>query len=72
MLGCSDSAPSTSAPTALKVTWTVKLPALFDEQVVTIRVFYNRAVAGVQDLTQNRNVSFLSSSTPGDTNTINL
>lgn len=61
-----------SAPTALKVTWTGKIPALFADQPVTVRAFYNGAVAGIQDLTQNRNVSFLSSSTAGDTNTINL
>lgn len=61
-----------NTPTALKVTWTGKLPALFGEQNVTIRAFYNGAVAGVQDLTQNRNVNFLATSTPGDTNTVNL
>ena len=65
-------ADGAGAPTALKVTWTGKIPALFADQTVTVRAFYNGAVAGVQDLTQNRNVSFLSSSTPGDTNTINL
>lgn len=60
------------APTALKVTWTGTIPSLFGAQTVTVRAFYNGAVAGVQDLTQNRNVNFLASSTPGDTNTINL
>lgn len=65
-------ADGTATPTALKVTWTGTIPALFGNQTVTVRAFYNGAVAGVQDLTQNRNVSFLSSSTPGDTNTVNL
>lgn len=57
---------------ALKVTWTGTIPSLFGAQTVTIRAFYNGAVAGIQDLTQKRNVSFLASSTPGDTNTVNL
>lgn len=60
-----------STPTALKVTWTGKIPALFADQTVTVRAFYNGAVAGIQDLTQNRNVSFLSLADAGDTNTIN-
>jgi hypothetical protein len=51
---------------ALKATWTGKIPALFGEQDVIVRAYYNGAVAGVQDLTQNRNVSFLASSTQGD------
>jgi hypothetical protein len=38
---------------------------------VTVRAFYNGANAGIQDLTQNRNVSYLASATPGDTNTVN-
>lgn len=65
-------ADSASAPTALKVTWTGKIPSIFGDQTVTVRAFYNGAVAGIQDLTQNRNVSFLASSTPGDTATANL
>jgi hypothetical protein len=60
-------APTT--PSQLKVTWSGKLPALFGEQTVTVQAFYNGAVAGVQDLTQNRQVLFLASSTPGLTNT---
>jgi len=56
----------------LKVTWTGTIPSVFGPQTVTVRAFYNGAVAGIQDLTQNRNVNFLSSSTPGDTNTVNL
>ncbi|MBX3746692.1 MAG: hypothetical protein KF833_15395 [Verrucomicrobiae bacterium] len=51
---------------ALKATWTGTIPQLFGQQAVTVRAFYNGAVAGVQDLTQNRNVSFLASSTQGD------
>src|SRR5678816_4225393 len=42
----------------LKVTWTGTLPTLFGNQTVTIRAFYNGANAGIQDLTQNRNVSY--------------
>lgn len=56
----------------LKVTWTGTIPSLYGTNPVTVRAFYNGAVAGIQDLTQNRNVSYLSSSTPGDTNTVNL
>jgi len=63
---------SPTTPTALKVVWTGTLPNTFGNQTVTVRAFYNGAVAGVQDLTQNRNVNFLNSATPGDTNTINL
>lgn len=55
----------------LKVTWTGTIPSLFGGQTVTVRAFYNGANAGIQDLTQNRNVSFLDTSTPGDTTTIN-
>jgi len=58
--------PTTSSQ--LKVTWSGKIPALYGDQTVVIRAFYNGAVAGIQDLTQNRNVSFLASATPGDTN----
>lgn len=61
-----------TTPTQLKVTWTGRIPALFGNQLVTTRAFYNGAVAGVQDLTQNRNVNFLSSSVPGDLGTVNL
>mgnify|MGYP000597240278 CR=1 FL=1 len=63
---------SAAAPTALKVVWTGKLPGTFGDQTVTVRAFYNGAVAGLQDLTQNRNVNFLASANPGDTNTVNL
>lgn len=64
--------PADGATTSsqLKVTWSGKLPALFGNQTVTVYAFYNGAVAGVQDLTQNRNVQFLASSTPGLTNTV--
>lgn len=56
----------------LKVTWTGKIPSLFADQGVTIHAFYNGAVAGIQDLTQNRKVSYLATTTPGDTNTVTL
>jgi hypothetical protein len=62
----------TAPPSSLKTTWTGRIPSLFGNQLVTVRAFYNGAVAGVQDLTQNRNVAFLASSTPGDTTTVNL
>jgi hypothetical protein len=62
--------PATSGQ--LKVTWTGTIPELYGNQNVTIRAFYNGANAGIQDLTQNRNVNFLATPTPGDTNTINL
>ena len=71
-LASQNPADAPATPTALKVTWTGKIPALYGDQNVTVRAFYNGAVAGVQDLTQNRNVNFLASSTPGDTNTVNL
>jgi len=71
-LGSQNPADSPTAPTQLKVTWTGKIPALYGSQDVTVYAFYNGAVAGVQDLTQNRLVNFLASSTPGVTNTVNL
>jgi len=52
----------------LKVTWSGTIPALYGEQTVTVQAFYNGAVAGVQDLTQNRLVPFLASATAGTTN----
>ncbi len=61
-----------STPSQLKVTFSGTIPALFGEQNVTVRAFYNGANAGIQDLTQNRNVSYLAASVAGDTNTINL
>lgn len=61
-------ADSPTAPNELKVTWTGKLPALYGDQTVTVQAFYNGAVAGVQDLTQNRQVAFLASASPGVTN----
>src|SRR6478735_397914 len=51
----------------LKVTWTGRITNLFGSQIVTVRSYYNGAVAGIQDLTQDRNVDFLNTSTPGDT-----
>lgn len=55
-------------PNQLKVTWTGRITNLFGGQTVTVRAYYNGANAGIQDLTQDRNVAFLASSTPGDTN----
>lgn len=71
-LASQNPADGPSAPTALKVTWTGTIPSLFGGQTVIVRAFYNGAVAGIQDLTQNRNVNFLASSTPGDASTVNL
>jgi hypothetical protein len=65
-------AHSSSAPNELKVTWTGTIPSLFGGQTVTVRAYYNGAVAGIQDLVQNRNINYLSSTTAGDTNTVNL
>ena len=66
--------PSDGPTTAseLRVAWTGKIPATFGDQTVTVRAFYNGAVAGVQDLTQNRNVTYLSTANPGNTNVISL
>ena len=71
-LASQNPAPAAGTQNELKVTWSGTIPALFGGQTVTIRAFYNGAVAGLQDLTQNRNVSFLATSTAGDTNTVNL
>jgi hypothetical protein len=57
---------------SLKVTWTGQITNLFANQTVTIHAYYNGAVAGIQDLVENRNVSYLSASTQGDTNTVLL
>lgn len=66
--------PADSATTSsqLKVTWTGTIPELYGNQTVTIRAFYNGANAGIQDLTQNRPVNYLASSTAGDAATVNL
>jgi hypothetical protein len=71
-LASQNPADSATAPSQLKVTWTGTIPSLYGNQTVTVRAFYNGAVAGLQDLTQNRNVNFLASANPGDTNTVNL
>ena len=60
------------AGSALKVTWTGTIPTLFGGQTVNVFAFYNGAVAGVQNLTQNQLVSFLANATPGDTNLANV
>ena len=57
-----------TTPAELKVTWTGTLTNLYGNQTVTVRAFYNGAVAGIQDLVQDRNVALLASSTPGVTN----
>ena len=56
------------APNQLKVTWTGTITNLYGNQTVTVRAFYNGANAGIQDLAQDRNVAFLASSIPGNTN----
>ncbi|MBX3733062.1 MAG: hypothetical protein KF791_10755 [Verrucomicrobiae bacterium] len=61
-----------ATPNELKLVWTGTIPGLFGNQPVTLRAFYNGANAGIQDLTQNRNVQFLASAIPGDTNVVNL
>lgn len=61
-----------TTPGQLKLAWTGTIPDLFGAQTVTIRSFYNGANAGIQDLTQNRNVDFLQSTNPGDTNLVKL
>jgi len=71
-LASQNPADAAGTPNQLKVTWTGTIPSLFGAQTVTVRAFYNGANAGIQDLTQNRNVNFLATSTPGDTNTVNL
>jgi hypothetical protein len=70
-LASQNPADGPNTPSQLKVTWSGTIPSLFGAQNVTIRAYYNGAVAGVQDLTQNRNVSYLASATPGETNTVN-
>ncbi|MFO1511709.1 MAG: hypothetical protein U1F83_02160 [Verrucomicrobiota bacterium] len=59
-------------PSSIRITWSGQITNLFGNQTVTIRANYNGAVAGIQDLVQNRNVSYRSSSTAGDTNLVNL
>jgi len=67
-LASQNPADGAGTPSQLKVTWTGTLTNLYGNQTVTVRAFYNGAVAGVQDLVQERNVAFLASSTPGVTN----
>jgi len=71
-LGSQNPADAPGTSSQLKVTWTGTIPSLFGGQTVTIRAYYNGANAGIQDLTQNRQVNYLASSTPGETNTVNL
>jgi hypothetical protein len=51
------------------VTWAGTIPALFGGQTVTVRATYTGSAAGVQALTVNSTITFLSSSTAGDTST---
>ncbi|HEX5223171.1 MAG TPA: hypothetical protein VFZ59_26670 [Verrucomicrobiae bacterium] len=60
-------ADAAGTPNQLKVTWSGRITNLFGSQIVTVRAYYNGAVAGIQDLTQDRNVDFLATATPGDT-----
>jgi len=64
-------APANPA-SSIKITWTGTIPSLFGNQSVKIRANYNGAVAGIQDLVQNRNVSFFANSTAADTNLVSL
>jgi hypothetical protein len=58
-------------PASIRITFTGQITNLFSTQLVTIKANYNGAVAGIQDLVQNRNVSYFSSSSPGVTNLVN-
>ena len=51
------------------VTWAGTIPALFGGQTVTVRATYSGSAAGIQALTANSSLTFLSSSTAGDTST---
>jgi hypothetical protein len=53
-----------------QVTFSGTIPSVFGAQTVTIRTAYNGSAAGIQTLVQNQNLSFLSSSTAGDTNLV--
>jgi len=69
----SENADTPAKPqTSLRVTWTGQITNLFGGQTVTIHAYFNGAVAGIQDLTANRDVSFFATATPSDTNTVPL
>ena len=53
-----------------RVTWTGTM-AEFGARPVTVKASYSGSAAGVQSLTANANVTFLSSSTPGSFTTVN-
>jgi hypothetical protein len=66
--------PDTAATpsSSIRITWTGTITNLFGNQSVKIRANYNGAVAGIQDLVQNRNVSYLANATSADTNLVSL
>src|SRR5262245_1280414 len=53
-----------------RVTWTGTMPT-FGVRPVTVKASYSGSTAGIQSLTANANVTFLSSSTPGTFTTVN-
>lgn len=60
-----------SGASANQVTWTGTMP-IFGARPVTVRAGYSGSTAGIQTLTANANVTFLSSSTPGVLTTVSL
>ena len=52
------------------VTFQGTIPGTFGSQTVTIRTSFSGSAAGVQSLTQNNNLNFLSSASNGDTNLV--
>lgn len=53
-----------------RVTWTGTMSALFGARPVTVKAGFSGSTAGIQSLTANANVTFLSSSTPGTFTTV--
>lgn len=53
-----------------RVTWTGTMSTVFGARPVTVRAGYSGSTAGIQSLTANANVTFLSSSTPGTFTTV--
>ena len=62
--------PADPASSANQVTWSGTMPGLFGAQTVTVRAGYSGSISGIQSLAQNLPVTFLTSATPGDTNTV--
>lgn len=54
------------------VTWTGTMTPLFGASAVTVRASWSGSVAGIRTVAQNLTVAYLSSSTSGNTNTVNL